>query len=159
MRPQLPLLNTERLITWAFLALVIVLGITARKDARYYRAIAEARPAIKERVIFKRVQGPTRVEVRTITKPGGEKIVERIRFVERSETSNRVEREETPICVSPDNRAKAAPWRYARVAFDPAWGWKPRSAAVGVTWRNFLDVGATADWHYDAVGLEAGIRW
>jgi hypothetical protein len=107
-----------------------------------------ARPMTQERV--KVVRGPTRTIVKTVTTPGGERIVERIREV-ASETRES-EHEEKPAC--PVVRK-----RYVRATLDPLLSGAPRAAAAGLTIWDRLDLGGSYDWRAKAVGVEVGARF
>lgn len=127
----------------------IAVGLLAW-NLRLHERLA-AKPMVQDRVVTKTVQGPTRVEVRTIIKPGGEKIVERVRTVESKTTERASEHVEVPACPR-------VPTRYAGVGVTPGYWTRPRLSA-GLTFGGRLDAGAFYDARYEALGLEARYRW
>src|SRR3990167_3991966 len=93
----IPMLNPSKLISDVYenraklLACVavffIALCLRQRQKLAKLELVVSSKPMVEERVITKVVQGPTRTEYRTIEKPGGETIVERIVYVERDRKS------------------------------------------------------------------------
>lgn len=128
---------------------VVAVGLFAW-NLRLHERLA-AKPLVQDRVVTRTVQGPTRVEVRTITKPGGEKIVERVRTVESKVTDRASEHTETPACPR-------VPTRYAGLGVSPGYWTRPRLSA-GLTFGGRVDAGAFYDMRYEALGLEGRYRW
>lgn len=150
----LPSKLDERLLL-VIIVLGLLLAAAGAKILRLQEQLA-ARPAVEERVVYKRVQGPVRVEVRTITKPGGEKVVERIRTVESVVVDTVTEHAEAPAAPRPRNR-------YLGVGVDPLnYARMPRIRA-GVTLWNTVDAGVSYDARFSpvagAVGLELAYRF
>lgn len=97
-----------------------------------------ARPATEERVVTRTVQGPTRTEVRTIVKPGGERIEERIVYVESKTTERDREFSSTPSAA----RART---RYLGIGVDPLdYARAPRIRAGATVFGSF-DAGVAYD--------------
>lgn len=148
----LPPDRREKVLASAALALV-ALALHLGGRVKELEATLAARPKVEERVVYKRVQGPTRTEYRTIEKPGGERVVERIRYVERAEVSREAEHVETPSCAPSSKRT-----RWVHGTLDPLLR-APRAASAGLTLWNGLDVGGSYDWRHKAIGIEVGARF
>lgn len=134
------------------------------------RAALEAKPAVqervvyKDRVVFKRVEGPTRTETRTVIAPSGDRVIEKVVYKDRvvverdSEKAGETARVETPNCPP----EKHLPTRYLGLGLDPLRYEKPRLRA-GLTFWNRLDVGAAYDTRFaptnGAAQLEAAWRF
>ncbi len=157
---RLPSLRRRDLLYCAALALLGVLLLLAMRRVREL----EARPAVETKIVEKvhRVvtRGPERIVTRTVIAPDGTRTVDKTTDKGPSLVVDDRQKAETRVEVPGDLAKRDAPWRYARVTLDPVWGFKPRAAAAGVTlFRGRVDVGLTADWRYQAVGLEIGFRW
>lgn len=121
---------------------LLLLALVSHQDGtiRSLRATLEARPAIQERVVTRTIQGPTLVKWRTVTKPGGEKVVEKVRYVESRARSNETEHEETPVCEAqrPVKRG------YVGFAAGP-FMMRATRARAGLTFFDRLDLGGAYD--------------
>lgn len=110
----LPLLNKPRWPTRGEVALIasvlvilLLMSWTRRGEeiARLREALS-AKPLVEERVkekVVTRVEkGPIRIETRTIERPGGERVVERVvyrdRVVTETGSERTAERQETAVC-------------------------------------------------------------
>ena len=105
-------------------ALLFFMALSMRRGEKIatLEAVIAARPRVEEKTKLVRVSGPTRWLTRTIEKPGGERVIEKIRYVESSETRRESEHQETPACAP-----VAAPrWRYMGLEYAPL---SQRSAA------------------------------
>lgn len=146
---MLPSKLDERLLL-VCIVLGLLLAAAGAKIVRLQEQLA-AKPAVVDRVVYKRVQGPTRVEVRTITKPGGETVVERIRTVESVIVDTVTEHAEAPAAPRPRNR-------YLGVGVDPLnYARLPRIRA-GVTLWNTVDAGVSYDARFSPVGGAVGLE-
>lgn len=154
---MLPSKLDERLLL-VCIVLGLLLAAAGAKIVRQQEQLA-AKPAIQERVVYRKVQGPTRTEVRTITKPGGEVVRERIRVVEKVEIDTMTEYVEVPVgALAPKKRT-----RYVGLGVDPLnYARLPRIRA-GVTLWNTVDAGVSYDARFSpvagAVGLELAYRF
>lgn len=148
----LPPERREKVLASAALALV-ALALHLAGRVRELEAVIAAKPRIEEKIVYKRIQGPTRTEVRTIERPGGERIVERIKYVERAEVSKDTEHTETPVAAP---FAKRTRWIHGTI--DPVL-LAPRAASAGLTLWNRIDVGGGYDWRYKAIGVQIGARF
>lgn len=158
--PRLPLL--PKTLDERLLLVIVVLGLAlagaGAKILRLQEQIA-AKPAVEDRIIYKRVQGPIRVEVRTITKPGGEVVVERIRTVERVE----IERENAHL-EAPATPLARPRTRYLGLGVDPLrYAALPRLRAGVTFFAGRLDAGVAYDARFSPVagafGLELAYRF
>ena len=125
--------------------------IAACLHIRSLRATIAARPTVQDRIITKTVQGPTKTEVRTIIKPGGERIEERIVYVESKVTDRATEHSEAPAPI----RLKT---RYAGVRVDLLDYERPTLRAGLTVWGTY-DLGATFDTRNMRPGIEAAWRF
>jgi len=150
--PILPRSLDGRLAVGCIL-LALMLAAAGAKIVRQQEQL-DAKPAVTERVVYRKVQGPTRVEVRTITKPDGEKIVERIRVVEKVEIDTMTEYVEVPVgALAPKKRT-----RYLGIGVDPLnYARLPRIRA-GVTLWNKVDAGVSYDARFSPVGGAVGLE-
>ena len=114
--PSLADVYEQRAKILAFIvAALIALVLRQRERIAAQDAALAARPAVQDHVVIKRVQGPTRIEVRTIEKPGGERIVERIRYVESSSSERSNEHQETPAQAPVSKRTRYLGLEYAPI--------------------------------------------
>ena len=137
----------------------LLLAAAGAKILRLQEALA-VKPRVENRVVTRTVQGPTRVEVRTITKPGGETIVERIRYTESKTTDKAVEHIEAPV-FAPLARPRT---RYAGLVIDPLrYAALPRLRAGLTMFKGSVDLGVSYDWRFPATagafGLETAWRF
>jgi len=152
--PLLPPKTDERYVV----ALVIMGVLLAGAGAKILRLQEQldAKPAVEDRIVYRRVQGPTRVEVRTIIKPGGEKIVERIRVVEKVEVERETAHAEVPSHVLAPKKHP----RWAYLDFNPA----ARAPYIPVGARLGMDISrvGVGAWYYHpatAFGATVGFRF
>ena len=156
--PLWPKSLNDRLLV-ACIILGLLLAAAGAKIVRQQEQL-DAKPAVQDRVVYRKVQGPTRVEVRTITKPGGEVIVERIRVVEKVEIERQTEYVEVPAHVlAPKKRT-----RYVGLGVDPLnYARLPRIRAGVTLWNGTVDAGVSYDARFSpiagAVGLEMAYRF
>jgi hypothetical protein len=133
----------------------LLLAAAGAKIVRLQEQV-DAKPAVQDRIVYRKVQGPTRIEVRTITKPGGEVIVEKIRIVEKVVVDRQTEYAEVPAgALAPKKHP-----RWAYLDFNPA----SRTPYVPVGARMGHDIGrgSIGAWYYapaTAFGATAGFRF
>ena len=117
-------------------ALAFAVALCVRRGEKI--ALLESHPIVDEHTVTRIVQGPTRTEYRTIEKPGGERIVERIKYVESRDVSMDTARTETPACpaqaTSPRFRVGARADPYGLENFG---SWAP---VVGITLGGRIDL-------------------
>lgn len=135
---------------WTPTAIILVLFLASCGEIMRLRAIVQARPTVQDRVVTKTVQGPTRTEVRTIFKPGGERVEERIVYVESKTTEREKEHSEKPAA----NRRS----RYVGLGLDPLDCHRPIVRAGLNLWDTY-DIGGTFDTRAMRPGLEVAFRF
>lgn len=119
------------------IALALLLAAAGHRIVEL-NAMLDAKPEVSERIITRTVQGPTRTEVRTIVKPGGERVEERIVYVESKVTERDREHSESPS--APKRRT-----RYLGIGVDPLdYARAPRIRA-GATVFGSVDAGIAYD--------------
>ena len=124
--------------------------IAACLHIRSLQATIAAKPTTQDRVVTKTVQGPTRTEIRTIVKPGGERVEERIVYVESKTTERENEHSEKPAA----NRRS----RYVGLGIDPLDYHRPTVRAGLNLWDTY-DIGGTLDTRNMRPGVELAFRF
>lgn len=125
--------------------------IAACLHIRSLQATIAARPAVQDRIVTKTVQGPTRTEIRTIIKPGGERVEERIVYVASKTTEREKDHSEAPQPVRLKTRYVGLSMTgldYARPTFK-----------AGMTVLGTYDLGGTFDTRRMIPGVEASWRF
>lgn len=133
------------------IAALSVLLIAAIIHIRNLQGALAAKPTVQDRIITKTIQGPTKTEVRTIVKPGGERIEERIVYVESKTTERENEHSEAPQGIKLKTR-------YAGVRVDLLDYERPTLRAGLTVWGTY-DLGATFDTRNMRPGIEAAWRF
>ncbi len=129
--------NRAKIMAFA-LAFFIALCLRLDQKIHNLEVVISSRPATSERVVTRTVQGPTRVEYRTVEKPDGEKVTERIVSVASKEVDRDYNHEERPACP-----LAAPPHRFfAGARLDPRAGEPLLSLAprVGINIGDRLDL-------------------
>lgn len=149
MFPLFPRTREGRLI----LALVVALFALAASVRHGFelQGVIDAKPTVQDRIITKTVQGPTRTEIRTIIRPGGERIEEKIVYVESKTTEREKEHSEAPAAV----RLKT---RYVGLGINPQDYARPIVRAGLTVWGTY-DLGGTFDTRRMIPGVEASWRF
>lgn len=133
------------------IAALSILLIAALIHIRKLQGVIASRPTVQDRVITKTIQGPTKTEVRTIVKPGGERIEERIVYVESKTTDRATEHSEAPAAVKLKTR-------YIGLGINPQDYQRPTLRA-GLTICGTYDIGGTFDTRRMIPGIEASWRF
>lgn len=150
----LPEKTTGKLVL--VIAILVVFLIASVARVRNLQTQLAAKPITQDRIVTRTVTGPTRIEIRTITKPGGEVIVERIQTVESKVEETGKAHEEIPVAIPRT--------RYVGLGIDPArWSALPRLRAGVTVWGGAVDLGASYDSRFSptggAFGLEGAYRF
>lgn len=119
-------------------------------EIMHLRSLVASKPAVENKEVIRTVQGPTRTEIRTIIKPGGERVEERIVYVESKVTDRATEHSEIP--------AKDQRTRYFGLGINPLDYGRP-TVRAGLTVYGALDIGGTFDTRSMRPGVEAAYRF